>query len=401
MRSRSATRFFTLLMVVLLVGALAAPAEGKRPRRYDAAVLMDWTICPTSAKLTIGFQADSQALPDPNPDETTWPLVDLNAELPDSPGSSLLEGGPRFGLTITDVPNQENVLVNQIDDDAGKVVTDDPPLDADGNPIEGSPATITHEKVEEVRWAQPLAVRAQLRLGMAASAGGLNYGLFETVFCPSTENGGPGDSTPGVTTPGPSLSTEEIREVSDRIDETRQVGRGRDGSLISRAQCTIVGTSAEDRIDGTPGNDVICGLGGNDVIDGAGGIDVIDGANGDDRVTGGSGNDPLLLGLRGNDRLNGNGGDDTAAGGAGTDRLRGSSGKDRLGGGSGDDLLDGGRGGDRIRGGSGDDGIRARDGTRDGVNGGSGLDRATVDLAGSAVGAQRRADRVRRVEQLL
>lgn len=95
MRSRSATRFFTLLMVVLLVGALAAPAEGKRPRRYDAAVLMDWTICPTSAKLTIGFQADSQALPDPNPDETTWPLVDLNAELPDSPGSSLLEGGPR------------------------------------------------------------------------------------------------------------------------------------------------------------------------------------------------------------------------------------------------------------------------------------------------------------------
>ena len=63
--------------------------------------------------------------------------------------------------------------------------------------------------------------------------------------------------------------------------------------------------------------------------------------------------------------------------------------------------VNGGRGGDRIGGGSGDDDIRARDGTRDGVNGGSGLDRAKVDVAGSAVGAQRRADRVRRVEQLL
>jgi hypothetical protein len=399
MRSHSATRFFTLLMVALLVCAVAAPAEGKRPRRYDATVLMDWTICPTSATLTIGFQGDSQALPDPNPDEGTWPLVDVDAELPGSPGSSLIEGGPRLGLKVTDVRNKADVLVNQIDDDAGKVVTDDPPLDADGNPIEGSPTTITHEEVVDVRWSQPLAIRAQLRLGLAASGVGLTYGLFETVFCPSTETG-PGDSTPGVTTPGPSLSTEEIREVSDRIDESRLVGRGRDGSLVPRAKCTIVGTPADDRISGTPGNDVICGLGGSDVIDGAGGIDVIDGANGNDRVTGASGNDPLLLGLRGNDRLNGNRGDDAAFGGAGTDRVRGSSGKDRLSGGAGDDMMNGGRGGDGIGGGSGDDDIRARDGTRDRVNGGSGLDHATVDVAGSAVGAQRRADRVRGVEQL-
>ena len=398
MRSHSA-RCLILLMVVLLVGALAVPAEGrKRPRRYDAVILMDWTLCPTNATLTIGYESDPQAVPDPNPDDTTWPLVDLDAELPGSPGSSLIQGGALV-LKVTDVPNRQEV-VNQIDDDAGKVVTDEAPLDAEGNPIEGNPATITHEKVEEVRWTQPLDVRDQLRLGLSSFQAGLTYGLFEVVFCPSSPGDVPGGGTPGVTTPGPSLETEEIQDLSNRLDENRDVGRGRDGSLVPRSQCTIVGTSGDDRVPGTPGNDVICGLGGNDVIDGAGGTDIIDGANGDDRLRGGSGND-LLLGLRGHDRLNGNGGADKAAGGAGVDRVRGSSGADRLNGGTGDDRITGGEGRDRIRGASGDDEINARDRTRDRVDGGSGWDRARVDRVGSAAGTPRRADRVHRIEHVL
>ena len=167
-----------------------------------------------------------------------------------------------------------------------------------------------------MRWAQPLAVRcANCASAMAASVGGLNYGLFETVFCPSTEDGGARRQH---------ARRHDARSVA--LDGRDQGGRptesmrrdkwagAADGSLVPRAQCTIA-RHVQPRIasTGTPGNDVICGLGGNDVIDGAGGIDVIDGANGDDRVTGGSGNDPLLMGLRGNDRLNGNGGDDTAA----------------------------------------------------------------------------------------
>lgn len=399
MRSHLAPRLLMLLMVALLVGALAAPAEGKRPRRYDVTVLEDWVICPTGATLTIGHTGDPAATPDPNPDTTTWPLVDLDAELPSSPGS-VIEGGRRTGLRLTDVPNQE-IVVNQLDDDAGRVVTDDAPLGTDGQPIEGSAAVITHREVVEVRWSQPLEIRNQIRLGLSESGVGLNYGLFEVVFCPAPEGGGTGGSTSGVTTPGPSLSTEEIRDLSTRIDEKREVGRGPDGSLVPRSQCTIVGTSGDDRIPGTPGNDVICGLGGNDVIDGAGGADVIDGADGNDRVSGGSGKD-LLLGLRGDDRLNGNSGDDKAAGGAGTDRVKGSSGNDPLlSGGSGDDRLSGGKGRDRIRGGSGDDRIMARDRRRDTVDGGNGRDRATVDLLRSTGVAPRQADRVRRVEQLL
>jgi Ca2+-binding RTX toxin-like protein len=400
MRSHLAPRLLMLLMIALLVGALAAPAEGKRPRRYDVTVLEDWVICPTGATLTIGHTGDPTATPDPNPDTTTWPLVDLDAELPSSPGASIIEGGRRTGLRLTDVPNQE-IVVNQLDDDAGRVVTDDPPLGQDGQPIEGSAAVITHREVVEVRWSQPLEIRDQLRLGLSESGIGLTYGLFETVFCPSSDGGGPGDSSPGVTTPGPSLSTEEILDLSTRIDENSEVGRGPDGSLIPRSQCTIVGKPGDDRIVGTPGNDVICGLGGNDVVDGAGGIDLIDGADGNDRLRGGSDKD-LLFGLRGDDRLNGNSGNDQASGGAGIDRVRGSSGNDPLlSGGSGTDRLSGGKGRDRIRGGSGDDRIMARDRTRDTIDGGNGRDRATVDLLRSTGVAPRQADRVRRVEQLL
>jgi hypothetical protein len=395
MRSHLAPRFFMLVMVVLLAGALAVPAEGKRPRRYNSnVVLLDWTICPTGAPTTLTIGYTDPNIP-PNPERT----VNLDAELQSSPGS-VIEGGPINNMPLEPASDEVPGGFLDIPDNPDEVVTDGDEVPIDPNITE----TITHKGVAELRWSRQVEIGQRVRVGLVDAEGEsgsvLRYGLFETVFCPSNEDGGPGDSTPGVTTPGPSLSTKEIQEVTDRIDKTAQVGEGRGGSLVPRAQCTIIGTPGDDRISGTRGNDVICGLSGNDVIDGAGGIDVIDGANGNDRVTGGSGNDPLLLGLRGNDRLNGNGGDDTASGGAGTDRVRGSSGKDRLGGGSGDDLMNGGPGGDRIRGGSGDDDIRARDGIRDGVNGGSGLDRATVDLAGSAVGTQRRADRVRGVEQL-
>jgi hemolysin type calcium-binding protein len=402
-RSHSALRLLTLLLVALLVVAVAAPAEPptKRPRRYDATVLMNWTICPAYATLTIGYQGDSAALPDPNPNEATWPSVYVNAELPSSPGSSLIDGGPQT-YAIADMPNEPGVLVNQIDDDAGGVVTDGPPLDSEGNPIEGSTATITHRREVEVTWSQPVDVGHRIRLGLGEPGTEPTYGTFEAVFCPPREGGQTEGSSPGVTT-GSSLSTEEILDLSEGIDETREAGRGPGGSLVPLSQCTIVGTPGKDRVAGTPGNDVICGLGGNDVVDGAGGLDLIDGANGEDRLRGGSGKD-VLLGLRGNDRLNGNSGDDRAGDGAGDDRVSGSSGNDRLGGGSGNDRLNGGKGHDRIRGGSGNDRIGARDRTRDAVDGGSGLDRATVDRLGGArrtAEARRRADRVRGVERLL
>ena len=89
-------------------------------------------------------------------------------------------------------------------------------------------------------------------------------------------------------------------------------------------RCTIVGTQAADVLRGTRGRDVICGLGGNDTIVGGRGADVIYG-------------------------------------------------------GPGADVLDGGAGNDVLRGGAGNDTLRARDGRRDVVDGGRGIDLAFAD----------------------
>jgi Ca2+-binding RTX toxin-like protein len=417
MRSHLAPRSLILLLVVMLMGALAVPAEGKkRPRRYSEVVLVDWTICETKAALTIGRTGVPEDYPDPDPPTTPPPTgttVRVDAELANSPGS-IIEGGPR-DYPLLDERNEEIGPVAELGDGVGDFVTD-VPLDENGEEIPLDPDApsewIIYKATVEAGWSpeaveagllRPLRVGDRIRLSMIelADTGTLNSALFEVVSCPSSDGSETDDSSPGVTTTGPSLTTEEIRDLSARIDETSEVGRGEGGSLIPRAQCTIVGKAGDDRIVGTPGNDVICGLGGNDVIAGAGGIDVIDGASGNDRVTGGAGRD-LLLGLRGNDRLNGSSGGDKASGGAGVDRVKGSSGNDALvSGGSGNDLVSGGPGRDRINGGSGNDDIRARDRTRDTVNGASGLDSARVDRPGSAASARRRADRVRGVEQLL
>jgi hypothetical protein len=70
----------------------------------------------------------------------------------------------------------------------------------------------------------------------------------------------------------------------------------------SGARCTIVGTPRRDVLVGTARPDNICGLGGNDVIRGLGGGDVLDGGAGNDRIDGGAGAD-LLLGSAGADVL--------------------------------------------------------------------------------------------------
>jgi hypothetical protein len=82
--------------------------------------------------------------------------------------------------------------------------------------------------------------------------------------------------------------------------------------------CTIRGTSGNDRLEGTEGADVICGLEGDDVLLGNGGNDTVRGGPGQDQVIGGSGAD-VLQGDGGPDSLRGDTGNDVISGGSGPD----------------------------------------------------------------------------------
>jgi Ca2+-binding RTX toxin-like protein len=77
--------------------------------------------------------------------------------------------------------------------------------------------------------------------------------------------------------------------------------------------------------------------------------------------------------------LKGTTGPDTLLGGPGPDHLSGGDGNDVIEGGAGNDVLAGGRGHDNMLGGPGNDLLFGRDGCRDVIDGGPGIDTAFVD----------------------
>jgi Ca2+-binding RTX toxin-like protein len=110
--------------------------------------------------------------------------------------------------------------------------------------------------------------------------------------------------------------------------------------------------------------------------------DVLIGGKGNDTLSGEGGNDSLS-GEEGDDILNGGDQNDTIAGGAGKDRIRGGAGSDSLGGDAGNDDLDGEAGTDRYSAGSGDDTLDSRDGEKDTIDCGTGVDSVDADLKDS------------------
>ena len=159
---------------------------------------------------------------------------------------------------------------------------------------------------------------------------------------------------------------------------------------VGLADCTILGTEADDVIEGTSGDDVICALGGDDTIDAKGGDDIIRGGLGDDTIYARAGNDVVygeigndfILGHNGADTIHGGLDDDTIYGGGdadmifgghGQDELYGEADNDTIEGGDGSDTIHGGRGDDTIRGGNGDDTIRGNAGA-DTIEPGTGTD---------------------------
>jgi Ca2+-binding RTX toxin-like protein len=106
------------------------------------------------------------------------------------------------------------------------------------------------------------------------------------------------------------------------------------------------------------------------------------GNNGNNTLIGTSRAD-MLLGNGGNDTLRGKAGADRLDGGKGADNLNGGPGNDTVNGGPGNDTLDGGAGIDHLLGGPGRDTIKVRDGVRDFIGCGGGVDTVIADLLDS------------------
>jgi Tol biopolymer transport system component len=83
--------------------------------------------------------------------------------------------------------------------------------------------------------------------------------------------------------------------------------------------CTIIGTAVREALAGTPRGDVLCGFASNDKIAGRGGNDVLDGGAGNDRLDAAAGDDFILA----RDGLR-----DTVSGGPGIDRAEIDRGRD-------------------------------------------------------------------------
>jgi Ca2+-binding RTX toxin-like protein len=91
-------------------------------------------------------------------------------------------------------------------------------------------------------------------------------------------------------------------------------------AAAARPACTITGTAGPDNLLGTNHRDVICGLGGNDNIAGLNGNDLLRGGSGNDRIQGDAGSDHMLGGP-GRDTLYGyDGTRDWLNGGTGVDQ---------------------------------------------------------------------------------
>lgn len=203
-------------------------------------------------------------------------------------------------------------------------------------------------------------------------------------------------------------------ESFDALKVTKIIVNALDGSdtvVVGKVPIPFVinGGKGNDKLSAGPANDTILGGGGDDYIFGGDGKDRLDGGSQGDDMFGGGGKDAIDYSSRVGNLTVGLGAlpDDGEAGegdnvrtdieiifcGSGNDKVSttssksieiyGYAGNDTLNGGSGNDYLDGGAGNDLLIGGGGDDVFKVKDGAKDSVIGGSGIDTADADATDS------------------
>jgi hypothetical protein len=176
----------------------------------------------------------------------------------------------------------------------------------------------------------PAADTTKPTITLTTPAEGATYTLNQAVnanYSCQDESGGSGlKSCQGTVANGSAIDTASSGTktftvtATDNAGNQNSVTRTYSVGASAPSDCTIVGTSGEDKLNGTAGEDVICGLEGNDTINSSGG---------DDLLRGGPGND-TLVDLEGKDRLHGGAGSDglDSRDGHKLDRVNGGDGVD-------------------------------------------------------------------------
>ena len=270
--------------------------------------------------------------------------------------------GPAFGVVDRDTSYDVTVANRGPSAAAGVTVSDVIPSGARFVRTEG---TATCTPGATLRCTLPtIAAGASgvLTIVLAGAAEGVSFHHAVSVTTTSTDPT-PGDHSASVDTLVTGASIPPAALALGGAPCANSSFGGRDDDVL-------FGSSFGDRLYGRQGRDLLRGRAGNDCLFGGEGADVLDGDGGDDTLSGGDGRDRLF-------------------GGAGNDRVLGGAKGDELRGDTGNDQLFPGTGRDRVWGGAGNDVISARDGSRDVIDCGAGLDRVTADRRDRLRGCER------------
>ena len=325
---------------------------GSMPDAFNGTTLLVTGVIEADAD-NDGYGDETQ---DACPAEASLHVAPCNADI------ALAMAGPAFGVVDRDTPYVVTVANRGPSAAGGVTVTDVIPSGARFVRTEGA-ATCTPGAT--LRCTLPTiapGASGVLTIVLAGTAEGVSFHHAVSVTTASTDTT-PGDHSASVDTlvTGASIPPAALALGGAACANASFGGRDDD---------VLFGSSFGDRMYGRQGRDLLRGRAGNDCLFGGEGADVIDGDGGDDTLSGGDGRDRLF-------------------GGAGNDRVLGGAKGDELRGDTGTDQLFPGTGRDRVWGGAGNDVISARDGSRDVIDCGPGLDRVTADRRDRLRGCER------------
>jgi uncharacterized protein DUF11/hemolysin type calcium-binding protein len=328
-------------------------AGGTLPRAFNGSTLLVTGVLEPDADRD-GFGDDSQ---DACPAEASLHVAPCTADI------VIAMSGPAFGVVDRDTPYDVTVVNRGPSAAAGVALTDVVPNGARLVRTEGAGTCTPGATLRCTLPAIPAGASTTVTVVLAGIAEGTSFRHVVSVAASSTDPT-PGDHSASIDTlvTGASVAPPAITLTGAACVNPSFGGRDDD---------VLFGSSFGDRMFGRQGRDLLRGRAGNDCLWGGEGADVLDGDGGDDQLWGGDGRDRLF-------------------GGSGVDRVLGGAKSDELHGDTGNDQLFPGSGRDRVWGGPGNDTISARDGSRDVIDCGAGLDRVTAD----------RRDRLRACERV-